>query len=157
MPASRKFYFLPFKEQHVDHRSLEKDFKPYVNIYKSGIMTFYSQTLKKLGIDIDNIKTIVIRLYLDEAKRAIGFRFVNIITPGKTTKEEGYKILTIHSYQPKNTKYLAKTLNVSIKSLLNTLGNWSSPMKCKVNEYDDTDEYIRLGKIFYIEIPRSKK
>lgn len=149
----KKLYFRPFIDQLVKKDQEEK--KAMTTIQKTGIMSLTGIVCKKLGYDIVDKNTVIVKLFIDEGSRAIGFKFLNnSINVESLKKEEGYRILTVSKYTSRGNG-LCK-INLQVKHLLNQIGNFDLPMKLEIDQYDDKDENTSIGKINYVVIPKLK-
>jgi hypothetical protein len=137
----RKFNFLPIKP----HKAKPKiEFKPFVKIQSNGTLTFGKTTMDYLKIS----GPVFIKLFGDNSKRALGFK----ITKEGGSKENGYRLLTPKSYTNNSTMCI-----LSIRSFLNQLTNVHLPSpRLFIREYNDTDQEIGIGKVYYIKVPYGK-
>lgn len=146
MPREKKFSFLPVRNEDLRRKALEdKDEMPYVRIQKPGLLVFPRKTLEHFNIKEESI--IFLRFYIDVPKRALAFKFIDKI---KAEEMKETKMLSVKNYKD------SLRGSISIKAILNEFGEWAQPVRCDLDEYDDKDDYINLGKMNYFIIPIPK-
>jgi len=144
MPREKKFTFLPVRNEDLRRKPVNDEPVPYVRIQRPGLLVFPRTTLEYFNIGEGQL--VYMRFYIDVPKRALAFKFVD-----KAQAEE------FKEFKPLSIKWYASSGlqgTVSIKSILNQFGEWAMPCKCDLDEYNDTDEYIQLGKMNYFTIPK---
>lgn len=133
----KKFNFEPLISRH----QIKNNDDCYVKIYKPGIMKFNQETLRNLSI---GEKGTFIKLYQDISKRTIGFKFFDKINLNNE----------IRFMKPIHIKTGAICCQISIIPFIKAIKDIKLPTsRLEIKKYNDTDKYLGLGEIYYVEIP----
>ena len=147
--ANRKFNFVLYKPEQKNQEESEN--QPYIRLQKPGSIVFPKKTLEYLGIPIVDGTPVMFRLFIDKSKRAIAFKINEKITNGDL---KDVRTITLKGYMVNGFKNY--TLSISAGKIFNTIGDVPVPVRCDLDEYEDTDEYLGIGKVYYFVIPKNE-
>ena len=147
MPREKQFYFVPFTRST---RKAAEKIQPYIRITRIGTAILGKKSLTALGLCNDGLYPI--RIFLDAGRRAFGFQ----LTEEVKSKKDGYRMLRVKTTtNSKKNNHKAVHGTFSILSIITDLDGTDLPSKrLEIKEYDDKDDYVHFGKIYYVTIPR---
>ena len=154
MARERKFNFIPTIDRDLRKKVREEnEFVPFVRIQKSNQMVFSKKTLEHLGMPTGKDESVWIKFFIDQDKRAIGFRIIDKTIIG----DESVRLLSVRHYVNKTNNSLDVRAAITITSLLMSIGEHQTPLMCELGEYDDNDSYLGVGKVHYFIVPKVRQ
>lgn len=144
MARERMFNFVPLGKE----RGKIPGYKfgvPYASVTKSGLMMINRKSFERLGIGWE---TKMIKLYCDHSKLSIAWKFIE-----KTANiNEGVRLV-----KPIINKNGYEYLQIGIRAFTRDFPDLQLPAKgLEIKEYEDTDPYLGVGKVYYITLPTKK-